>query len=725
MMVISLIPIISCRHNRSYILSEYVSSELQYDARDTVESVLRAVWPLGGICIGRSGLHVLAHPVDVASIRKANHLPMTLGPTMNNNVSEEYGDSQIVFMEVLTSAGKMFMQDDMYILPPMIRKPLSDLHALRSRSDSIDEIMGRVSSPRDDMPFTIRISPSHYVVICPRCKDICSINDQRRIGQSEDRLLTRPLPSDKKLVSPSKSHLRSSVQSLLEDNRESTKSESIQSFTSSVSSRSESSRDLRPSIKISAAPMTPVRRSSCPDVLSIQRSSISSLENFREPIIVSHKPTLSVLRTSHVFSQPLTPVNSLVSVSSSHSLESEKMKKRIKQSLSRISESAKSRHSESRVSRRRDSGATVNFDNSADLPSECSEDIVDILSPISKRSESHRENLGTLRISGVGDVATAQQSQQSSPFVPSEKGKELMTVFNHSVNPHDQQAQNLMWDSFLRCVRSPIEYADVRDKMPTVVYCLRGVIRFADPEFASRHRIDVIAYIFMLLLGRHCLTEEKCFLEAVECCCSILGALAIDPLSRNSANNLRPRQSFEKALLGQNCAILQQLVGALVQQLPRWISLESKQEPKLLLVTRALQSILDILFIYVFRLREHWFSAAPQQFKDLLPRLMASIAEKFPCHTERIVSILDVILDHANPNNCKQVGNLLKSAIQKSVPSESLSSTLNRWSAVPPGPPTQTRGLSNLFGLIKTKSLKPSYTAKTIVIQEIKTGATL
>jgi len=178
--------------------------------------------------------------------------------------------------------------------------------------------------------------------------------------------------------------------------------------------------------------------------------------------------------------------------------------------------------------------------------------------------------------------------------------------------------------------------------------------------------------------------------------------------------------------LNQNCSILQQLVGALVQQLPRWISIESQQDPKLVLTTRALQSILDILFIYIYRLREHWFSAAPQQFKDLLPRLMASVADKFPSHTERIVSILDVILDHANPNQCRQVGQILKSAIQKSQPSESLNGTLNRWSAVPPGrPATQSRSLTNLFGLIKTKSLKPSYSAKTIVIQEIKTGATL
>ncbi len=702
-MVISLVPVISCRHNRSYILTEYIDSELEPEAREAVSTLLRAVWPLGGLSIGRSGIHVLAHPVDAANIRNIKHITTDLGFIFGRTVSDTFDGSQISFIEVLSSTCTAFMNDDMYVLPPIVRKPMSELHSLSSRSDSVSEMMGRALSSPDDMPFTIQTSPSHYVVICPRCKDICSVNDQRRIGQSEDRLLTKPLASVKPVSLSCKAHLRESIQSLLEDNRESTKSESVQSLASSASSRSEISYNGRQSLHITALPMTPVRRSSCPDVLSIQRSSLSSFDNFREPIAVSHKPTLSLLRTSHVFSQPLAPANSLVSVSASHSLESEKMKKRIKQSLSRISETAKSRTSAaSRISRRRDSGATVNFDDSERSPqSECSEDIRDLLSPISKRSNREQENLGTLRISG----GVRQQSQPSSPFVPSEKGKELMTTFNHSINPHDQDAQNRMWDAFIRCARNPIEYADVRDKMPTVVYCLRG--------------------LFMLLLGRHYIREEKCYLEAVDCCCSILGALAIDPLSRNSPTNIRPRQSFEKALIGQNCSILQQLVGALVQQLPRWISLESQQDPKLTLATRALQSILDILYIYVFRLREHWFGAAPQQFKDLLPRLMASIADKFPCHTERIVSILDVILDHANPTHCKQVGSILKSAIQKSAPSESLSGTLNRWSAVPPGPPTQTRGLSNLFGLIKTKSLRPSYTAKTIVIQEIKTGATL
>jgi len=722
-MTISLTPIISCRHNRSYIFAEYLEPELESISREVIAALLRSVWPLGGLSIGSSGLHVLAYPGEEVNIRNLRHITSDLGFRFARSVPQTLGGSQVLFMEVISSSGPISLPDEMCILPPVIRKPLSELHAPRSRSDSIDEIMGRVTSVRDDMPFTIQTSPSHYVVICPRCKDICSVNDQRRIGQSEDRFLSQKQSSIEPPPPAYKSHLRSSVQSLLEDNRESTKSESIQSFTSSVSSRSEISHNVRQSMHITSLPMTPVRRSSCPDVVSIQRSSISSFDNFREPITTSHKPALSVLRTSHVFSQPVVPNNSIASVSSTHSIESEKMKRRIKQSLSRISESAISRKSSSRHSRRRDSGATVNFDQS-DPVSECSEDIQEILSPISKRSENDQENLGTLRISGAGGKGL-RQPPTSSPFVPSERGRELMAVFNHSVNPHDQQAQNKMWDSFIRCARNPIEYADVCDKMPTLVYCLRGLIRFADPEFASRHRPDVLPYLFMLILGRHCIAEEKSFIEAVECCCGILGSLAVDPLSRTSQNNIRPRQSFEKSLLSQNCGILQQLVGALAQQLPRWITTESLQDSKLPLITRALQSILDILFIYVYRLREHWFSAAPQQFKDLLPRLMASVADKFPCHTERIVSILDVILDHANPNNCKQVGHILKSAIQKSSPSDSLTGTLNRWSAVPPGPPTQTRALSNLFGLIRTKSLKPSYTAKTIVIQEIKTGATL
>ena len=442
-----------------------------------------------------------------------------------------------------------------------------------------------------------------------------------------------------------------------------------------------------------------------------------------------------------MFSQP--PIVPNNSVSSIHSDASEKMKRRIKQSLSRISESAKSRGgseiSKRSSSHRRDSGATVNFDNTLPL-SECSgENIQDLLSPISHHSNYEQENnLGTLRISANGmkpratPIVEPSNRPSPSPFVPSDKGKELMNIFNHSVKPQDMTSQNLMWDTFIRCARGPVEFADIRDRMPTVVYCLRGLIRFADPEFASQNRTDVLPYIFALLLGRHSVTSENVSIEAVDCCCTILTTLAIDPLSKTSPNNIRPRQSFQKALLNQNCMILQQLVGALVHQLPRWVSAETLYDPQLTVTSRIIASILDLLFLYIFRLREHWFTAAPQQFKDLLPRLMASIADKFPTHTERIVGILDVILDHANPTNCRQVGHILKSAITKSNPTESVNGTLNRWATVGgPGhqPTTEPRQLSNLFGLLRsTKSLKhPSYSAKTLVIHEIKTagGATL
>ena len=723
-------PVISCRHSRSYIYSEFVEPELEPATSELVASLFRTVWPSGGLLIGRSGLQILAPAGELKTIKDSpamKYIASELGFSLESLPQKLDRAFDIASLKVYIQAAPISLHDEICILPPVIRKSMSDLHVTRGRSDSIDEIMGRSPSVslRDDGPFTIQTTTSHHVVICPRCKDICSVNDQRRIGQSDDRSFLNTFGHAGKSSCKS---LQVSMVSFLEDNRESTKSESVQSFASSVSSSSEVSHRLRQSMSLNALPMTPIRRSSCPDVLSVQRSSVSSFDNFCEPISMTHKPTLSLLRTSHVFSQPLAPHNSIDSSTSKHSSESEKTKERIKRSLSRISQSAKTRKSTSRLSHRRDSGATVNFDHS--IPeSEISEDIQDLLSPISKRSDHDQENLGTLRISGSRPITNKSASRISSapsPFVPSEVGKSLMNVFNHSVNPHDQQSQNLMWDTFVQCAKGSIEYADIRNKMPTVVYCLRGLLRFADPEFASRNRPDVLPYIFMLLLGRHSLVEEKSFIEAVECCCNIVGALAIDPLSRNSQNNLRPRHSFERVLLNQNCAILQQLVGALVQQLPRWISLESHQDPKLVLTTRAVQSILDILFIYIYRLREHWFSKAPQQFKDLLPKLMASIADKFPCHTERIVNILDVILDHANPNQCRQVGQVLKSAIQKSQPSESMNGTLNRWSAVSPClPAPQSRSLSNLFGLIKTKSLKPSYTAKTIVIQEIKTGATL
>jgi hypothetical protein len=233
---------------------------------------------------------------------------------------------------------------------------------------------------------------------------------------------------------------------------------------------------------------------------------------------------------------------------------------------------------------RRDSGGTVNFDDDL-IPLDQASDsfsipsnIQDILSPISKCTRGD-ENVapanvgGTLRISAPNAPTKSGYPPPLAAFIPSALGKRLGQVFNNSVTPHDIGAQKRMIDEFIIAAKSPIDFADEQHRMPAIVFCLRGIIRFGNGEIGATYRTEYsVPYLVSLISGRHTVCETGSSIEAVECACTVLGTWAIHPLGKTSPC-LRP--SFEPVLRGSNCLILQQLVGALMEQFPKWISMES------------------------------------------------------------------------------------------------------------------------------------------------------
>jgi hypothetical protein len=324
---------------------------------------------------------------------------------------------------------------------------------------------------------------------------------------------------------------------------------------------------------------------------------------------------------------------------------------------------------------------------------------------------------GTLRISGgptgVPGKAGPEEVPAAIPFTPSVIGKRLAQVYNNSVRQDDITAQRQMIDMFIETAKSSSsDYADEHQRMPAIVFCLRGLIRFGNGEICAKYRTEyTVPYLIAIITGRHAVTETNAFIEAVECSATILSFWSIHPLKSQNQINVRP--SFQSTLAASNCLILQQLVGALIEQFPKWLSTESQRNPQLPLVTRAIGSILDIMFLYVsLPLRDSWLSVAPVQFKELVPRLVSSIADRLPSLIGRCVDILDIILDHVNPDCAKNIGPTLRSALSKSH-TPSVATTLNKWSS-------DSRRHKSLFGTLFKRS--SSVSAKSILINELKTA---
>ena len=393
-------------------------------------------------------------------------------------------------------------------------------------------------------------------------------------------------------------------------------------------------------------------------------------------------------------------------------------------------------------SRRRDSGV-VNFD----------EDLIeDLLSPVSSiREESVNYAAGTLRIhpkqlplssastqyASSRKVPQAPVSQTSSSinggFVPSAIGQELMGVFSTSNDP-GPDSQRRMWDCFLAKARlssSHIEFADVNNRMPAVVFTLRGLLRFGDGDYGSL-RTDCLPPFIQILTGRHAVCESPACVEAVESCCSLLAVLAIHPLSRRAGQTLKVRPSFEPVLLAQNCIVLQQLFGILAQQVQKWMQYEQARNLEIPLTNRAVAALLDIVFVHCedHRLKQAWTASTLPHVRQSIPRLITMLADRLPLQIAKCVAILDLVLDSSVSSQdgglqvSRQTAQSLHSAISKirtsNPPIAGMAlQTIQHWSNVPSSKkPSST--FSTLFGLGKSRKSAVS-SLKSSIYDEYRT----
>ena len=339
----------------------------------------------------------------------------------------------------------------------------------------------------------------------------------------------------------------------------------------------------------------------------------------------------------------------------------------------------------------------------------------DLLSPVSPIRP-----MGTLRIHPnqlpVPSKDTAKFSgwfqetpKQSSAFRPSPVGAQLMQVFSHS-NPPGPATQQRMWDAFLQKAKvTCIEFADVQDRMPTVVFALRGLLRFADGDYGTT-RTDCLAPFIQILTGRHLVCETPACMEAVESVCALLHLLVMHPLGRK----IRPK--FESVLLAQNCIVLQQIFGILAQQVTKWIDIEHARIPTIPLTNSAVGALLDIVFIHCehAKLRNAW-TVHPS-----LPKLITNVGEKLPLQIAKCVEILDLLLDAVPPGDhqivSRQTAQSLHAAIGQVRSSPAAGQALKaieNWATIK-GKPSglSTMFSKTLFGSSKKISLKSAIYAE-------------
>jgi hypothetical protein len=274
-------------------------------------------------------------------------------------------------------------------------------------------------------------------------------------------------------------------------------------------------------------------------------------------------------------------------------------------------------------------------------------------------------------------------------FAPSEIGKQLMAIYS------TDKPQEPMWTTFVLRAKGPIEFADCASRMPAVVFCLRGLIRFGNGEYGSS-RTDALPHLLNILMRRHPLAETGASLESAECSAAVLAMLAINPVSRQMSV-LQHRPKFESVLTAQNGFLLQQLIGFLNMPFPRYLEAETQKDPNAPLTTRAVSNVLDIVWIYSATpiLRSSWFADAPSNYKQSVLLTLTNLGERLPSVLNKTVSILDTLLDHmdADPPTCKQIANTIKSSVPR-TPSPQIATetmqTLRRW-----GQPSSLRRTSS------------------------------
>ena len=516
-------------------------------------------------------------------------------------------------------------------------------------------------------------------------------------------------------------------------------SESVVSFDS-MSTKSETAylrrnvTDLSDSTAhargVSDSPTIVSRRGSCPSVVSGRSAVLEPLEPVRRVLSMSHMSTSQLTTTER--------------------------RERIKTSLSRLSQSVVSiAKSISKSNESNRENAPVN--SIAEPPVNKSEisDLLSPLSPISKVNESHisvapfsdppvsekpitRESpqvFGTLRIHPGGSAATGrpplgpssshielrpcQSATMKQPFVPSELGKTLLAIYSTN------GSQDAMWETFIETSKSPISFADTASRMPSIVFCLRGLIRFGHGESGSG-RPEAMMQLLHILLRRHPICDTNSFLEAVECSAAVVSMLCINPLSRQSDfARLEPRSKFESVLVAQNGYLFQQIVTVLSVNLPKYVAVESQKDPAIPFMTRTINSLLEVVYVYTSHatLRSCWLEIAPAPFKQSLVLSLAALAQRFPALITRCLAILDAILDFIQLEQamCRQIAQYLHSAITRS-PSPILvteaTQLINKWGGTSQGSRRRSGSFGSFFRSISGKMKNASTSTKSTVYTE-------
>lgn len=334
-------------------------------------------------------------------------------------------------------------------------------------------------------------------------------------------------------------------------------------------------------------------------------------------------------------------------------------RERLKISLSRLSQSVAS-VAESVVS--------------ANKPEKQAEpEISDILSPVSSISLVERNTpspsppSASLRVvkpppgPSSGHINDLGNKPPTTPaqFVPSTAGKQLMTIYGND------KPQEPMWTMFVNKSKNPSEFADSAAKMPSVVFCLRGLIRFGNGDYGAA-RTDGLPHLINILLKRHTISETSASLEAAECSAAVLSMLVINPVSRQM-NTLQHRVRFESVMTTQNGFLFQQMIGFLAISLPKYIQIERAKDANLPLMTRATCSVLDIVFVYSTHpaLRNSWLQNAPATFRQTVALTITGLGDVIPSVQNRCMCILDALFDFmdADTQTCKQIAQTLKAVV--------------------------------------------------------------
>ena len=432
-------------------------------------------------------------------------------------------------------------------------------------------------------------------------------------------------------------------------------------------------------------------------------------------------PSIVSGTVSRLSSHPPSPVRRVLSVGqlddhNTSRLTAIERRERIKQSLSRISQSVASAAKSLSTSRHEPTAPVV-------PPNEPETEILsDILSPVSKVNETHLEEIppqtfGTLRIHplslplGKPPLAPSTSLNPGSRFIPSESGKSLMQIYDKDA------PQERMWSGLLEKSKCLTDYADAAGKMPSMIYCLRGLVRFGTGDYGCT-RTDVLTLLVNILTRRHAISDSTCFLEAVDCSAALISMLAINPVSRQTDFTLlEPRSKFLPILTSQNGFLLQQTVLVLSMHVPRYVSMESQKDTCLPLMTRTISTLLEVVFIYTScpTLCDSWIHAAPVMFKQTLVQTLAGIANRLTSLLFRCVLILDILLDHLtlDSGTCRLIAQQLKTAITRNACNQT-AQVISRWGASV-GRKSRSGSISNFF---KSMSKPPKQSTKTSIYTE-------